>query len=484
MISNLVDNINSVLWSNGVCYLIIAIGVYFTIATRGVQVRYLKESVKLLFGSKSSDQGLSSFQTFAMALASRVGTGTIAGVATAIASGGPGSIFWMWIISLVGAAPAYIEASLAQVYKEEVDGEYRGGPAFYILKGLGIKWYATLFSIVTIIAAGFLMTANQSFNISNSLYNAFSIPPIISGGVVCILIAIIIFGGTKRIGAVAGAIMPLLAGLYIVVAIIIIIVNIQKLPYVIGLIFSSAFAMNSVFGAILGSAISWGVKRGILTSEAGQGTGAITSGSAEVSHPTKQGLIQSFSVYTTLFVCTATAFMILMTDSYNVIVDGNVLVEYRPEITVVGASYTQAAVDTLISGFGSAFVAIALFFFAFTTIMAYYYQAESNLMYQLKDPKNRKKVSIIFRIIFVIAIFYSSISEADLVWALADVGIGAMLWTNLIAIVLLRKVAIAVFKDYEEQKRRGVDPVFEPDKIGIKNTDIWNKISKKYLNKQ
>lgn len=470
-----VDFLNGIIWSKALVFLCLAAGVYFSVLMKFPQLRLIKDMVNQLFKGESSDSGVSSFQSFAMALGGRVGTGNIAGVATAIGLGGPGAVFWMWAIAFLGAGSAYVEAALAQVWKDEIDGEYRGGPSYFIEKGMGQKWYGILFAISAIIAMGFFLPGIQANSIAAAMNNAFNIPPAVSGGVVAGLLALIIFGGVKRIGKAAELIVPFMAIAYIIVAIIIILLNISKVPAVIGLIFSSAFGAQPMFGAIIGQAIMWGVKRGIYSNEAGQGTGPMAAAAAEVSHPAKQGLVQAFSVYVdTLFVCSATAFMILITGMYNVEGPAGYVVENIPGIEI-GPAYTQMAVDTLIPGFGRGFVAIALFFFAFTTLMAYYYYAESNVAYLARNFKNHRLVFNITRVVLLVMTFYGSINTVGSAWALGDVGVGLMAWLNIIAILILTKPGIATLKDYEEQRAQGLDPVFDPRKLGIKNADLWVK---------
>jgi len=477
--AQLVDFLNGIIWSPALVYLCLGVGLYFSLRTRFLQVRHIKAMVKLLFGGQASDQGITSFQAFALAVAGRVGTGNIAGVATAIAMGGPGAVFWMWAIAFLGAGSAYVESVLAQVYKVEVDGEYRGGPAYFIERGLGIKWYAILFAVATVIGMGFFLPGVQSNSIAVSMENAFGLSPVITGIIVCGLLALIIFGGVKRIGKAAEMIVPFMAIAYIIVALIVIVVNITKLPAVISLIFSSAFGVNQAFGGILGTAIAWGVKRGIYSNEAGQGTGPMAAAAAEVSHPAKQGLVQAFSVYfDTLFVCSATAFMILITGTYNVQgPDGGFIVENLPGVDI-GPAYTQGAMDTLLPGFGAAFVAIALFFFAFTTLMAYYYYAETSIAYLFKKGPTRHTVINVLRVLLLVSIFYGTVRTASLAWGLGDIGVGLMAWLNIIAIVIMQKTAFLTLTDYEEQIAQGKDPVFDPVKLGIKNADIWTKINK------
>jgi AGCS family alanine or glycine:cation symporter len=469
----IIKGINDIIWSNALIILCGGTGIYFSIVTRFLQVRYLKDMLKLLFGGGASEKGVSSFQAFAIAIAGRVGTGNISGVATAIAMGGPGAVFWMWAIAFLGAASAFIEATLGQIYKEVKDGQYRGGPAFYIEKGLGIKWYAIIFAVATIASTAFLLPGVQSNSIATSAHTAFNIPVGVTGGIITLLLALIIFGGVKRIGRVAEFVVPFMAGAYIFMSLIIIALNITALPSVISLIVRSAFNLESTFAGVFGSAIAWGIKRGIYSNEAGQGTAPHAAAAAEVSHPAKQGLVQAFSVYVdTLFVCSATAFMILFTGKYNVVNPaGGFLVENMPGVAV-GPAYTQNAIGAHFPSLGAGFVAVALLFFAFTTIMAYYYIAETNLSYLNKKGNSAWKINAL-RILILASTFYGSIRTAELAWTLGDIGVGLMAWLNVIAILFLQKPALKALKDYARQKKAGVDPVFKPGELGIKNTDQW-----------
>ncbi len=306
----IIHSISDIVWSDALIYLCLITGLYFSVRTGFLQVTYLKEMVKLLFSKNDSTKGISSFQAFSLAISGRVGTGNIVGVATAIAMGGPGAVFWMWLIAFLGSASAFIEATLGQLYKQESNGEYRGGPAYYIEKGLGIKWYAVLFAITTIISTGLLLPGVQSNSIASAMNNSFSLGtvnydlPVIGdlpvnyiGILIMILLALIIFGGVKRLGKTAEFVVPFMAGIYILMAVIIIVINIKEVPAVLSLIFSSAFNMNATFGGVFGMAIAWGVKRGIYSNEAGQGTAPHAAAAAEVKHPAQQGLVQAFSVY-------------------------------------------------------------------------------------------------------------------------------------------------------------------------------------------
>jgi AGCS family alanine or glycine:cation symporter len=380
----IVDGINGIIWSNALILLCGAVGLYFSVATGFLQVTRLKDMLNLLIRGSSSDKGVSSFQAFAMALCGRIGTGNIAGVAAAIAMGGPGAVFWMWAIAIFGASSAFIEATLGQIYKEVKDGQYRGGPSYYIEKGLGLKWYAMLFAVVTILSTGMFLPGIQSNSISLSMQTAFDIPLEYTGLTIALILFLIVAGGVKRISRFAEIVVPFMGIAYILVGLTLVFVNLDRVPEMFSLIFRSAFDLEPLFGGVFGSAIAWGVKRGIYSNEAGQGTAPHAAAAAAVSHPAKQGLVQAFSVYVdTLAICTITAFMILITGQYNVHnPDGGYIVENLPGVEY-GAAFTQYAVSQLLPSFGPAFVAISLAFFAFTTIVAYYYMAETNLAYSV-----------------------------------------------------------------------------------------------------
>ena len=457
-------------------------GLYFSFGTRFVQVRRLRTMAHLLFSTdKKQKTGITSFQAFAMALSGRVGTGNIVGVATAIGYGGPGAIVWMWIIAFFGAGTAFAESTLAQIYKEEHNGQFRGGPAYFIEKGLKCKWLAFLFAICGVIGMGLLMPPVQCNGIAISCVNTFGIKPYIAGIVVAVLIGLVIIGGVKRIANVAQVVAPFMAILYVVLAIIVLICKAKLVPEAFMDMIRSAFGFNEVLGGILGSTIAWGVKRGIYSNEAGQGTGAIVAGAAKVSHPVKQGLVQAFSVYVdTLLVCTATALMILACKTYNVYdATGNILIA-SPEISM-GApdvSYTSAALGSVLGvNWGNIIITSALFFFAFTTIMAYYYYAETNLVYLFSRKKNRKKVEKaviwVLRISTITAVFFGSLFEAKTMWDLGDIGVGTMAWINIIAILLLSPKAFKTLRSYEKQEKEGKEPKFDPKEIGIENADFW-----------
>lgn len=469
----LVGSINGIIWSPALIALCLGVGLYFSIRSRFLQVRHIREMVRLMMEGKSSEQGVSSFQALAMTLAGRVGTGNIAGVATAITFGGPGSVFWMWAVAFLGASSAFVESTLGQVYKEQIGKEYRGGPAFYIEKGLGMKWYAWTFAIATILATGVLLPGVQANSIAESLRTATGIDQNVTAALLAIALGFIIFGGVKRIAHFAEIVVPFMALAYIIVACVIVFLHIGQLPGVLKLIFSSAFGMDAAFGAIVGMAVQWGVKRGVYSNEAGQGTGPHASSAAEVSHPAKQGLVQGFSVYIdTLFVCSATAFMLLITGQYNVErADGSAIYAGVHGVAA-GPGYVQTALENVMPGFGSLFVALALLFFAFTTIVAYYYIAETNIAY-INRAAHRPWMSFALKLCMVAATVYGCVKTADVAWALGDIGVGLMAWLNIVAIVLLRNVAFKCLRDYEAQKQAGKEPEFDPASVGIVNAAYW-----------
>ena len=480
----IVGMINNIVWSNALIVLCLGTGLYFSLRTRFLQLRHIKEMFRLLFDGESSESGVSSFQALSMSLAGRVGTGNIAGVATAIAFGGPGAMFWMWLVAFLGASTAFVEATLAQIYKEKHLGQFRGGPAFYIERGLGMKWFGVLFAIVSVISAGLLLPGVQANSVAEGIKNAFNLDTWITGAGVVLIFAAIVFGGVKRIAKFTEYIVPFMAIGYIFIALIIIAVDIDKLPGVISLIFKSAFNMEAGFGAVFGLAVQWGVKRGIYSNEAGQGTAPHIAAAANASHPVKQGLVQSFSVYIdTLLVCSATGFMLLITGMYNVHNPGfgsGAATEFLyngVQNVSAGPGYTQSAMDSVFPGFGSYFVAVALFFFAFTTILAYYYIAETNISYLTRKFES-PVFNYILKIVMMLVIMYGSINQAKLAWDIGDIGVGLMAWFNIAAIIFLQRPALAALRDYKKKKKEGKDPVFDPEDIGVTNAHIWNTINK------
>lgn len=471
-----VDFLNGLIWSKALIALCLGTGLYFSIRTRFMQIRGFGEMIRLMFAGQKSDAGVSSFQALAMSLSGRVGIGNIAGVATAITFGGPGAVFWMWMSAALGASTSYVECTLAQIYKEkDRDGRYRGGPAYYIEKAMGQKWYALAFAIATVLATGLLLPGVQANGIATGVQNAWGVAPSVSAALIVIALGAIIFGGVTRIARFAEVVVPFMALSYVLMALVIMFINIDHIPAIFGLIFKSAFGMEAAFGAVLGLAVEWGVKRGVYSNEAGQGTGPHAAAAAEVSHPAKQGYVQAFSIYVdTLLVCSATAFMILSTGKYNVThPDGSTIVSNLPGMET-GPGFTQAAVESVMPGFGASFVALAIMFFAFTTIVAYYYMAETNVQY-IKRNAAPAWLILALKLAIMASVTYGAIRSASLAWGLGDLGVGLMAWLNIVAILILQKPALIALKDYEAQKRAGLDPQFDPDKLGIRNADFWKQ---------
>jgi len=507
----IIQTVNDWVWSPALVAICLLAGLYFTIGTRFVQVRRLREMARLLFSTdKMQKTGITSFQAFSMALSGRVGTGNIVGVATAIGFGGPGAIVWMWIIAFFGAGSAFVEATLAQIFKEDHNGQFRGGPAYYIENGLRLPFFGAFFAVLAALACGVFLPPVQCNGIALSCSRAFGVDAWVIGVIVAVLIALVIIGGVKRIANVAQIVAPVMAVIYIILSIVVLVVNYRIVPDVFLQMLRGAVGINEVGGALIGSTIAWGVKRGIYSNEAGQGTGPIVAAAARVSHPVKQGLVQAFSVYIdTLLVCTATAMMILACRTYNIIdtveqTSAGAVVTYLQQNPNApegepGVFYTTGALGTVVGQrTGDMIISIALFFFAFTTIMAYYYYAETNLVYLFNrwrrrifkkhperlaeleeadmhfgDDRGEKIVIWILRIGTISAVFLGSLVGSGLVWTLGDIGVGAMAWINIIAILLLSRKAFKALRSYERQKKEGKDPVFDPKEIGVEGADFW-----------
>ena len=466
MFAKTVSAVNDIVWSPLLVVLLIFAGLYFSFRTRFVQVRRFGLMIRSLFAGGRKDgkkKGISSFEAFCVALSGRVGTGNIVGVATAIALGGPGAVFWMWIIAFFGASTAFVESTLAQLYKFPHKTGFRGGPANYIESGMKQKWLGILYAAMSVVAYGLMLPTVQANGVSSALGNSYGLSPLISGLVLAGILGLVIIGGIKSISKVASIVTPFMALGYVIISIVIVIVHADQVPAMLSAIVTGAFGIKPVAGGILGSTIMMGVKRGIFSNEAGQGSGAIVSASADVTHPVKQGLAQSFSVYVdTLLVCTATALMILCSGTYNILDSktGEMLVANAPELGDNYVNYTQAAVDSVVSGLGGQFVSIALFFFVFTTIMAYYFYAESSIMYIFNAGKGAatwKETACIwfFRIAILGATVFGAVRETNVIWQLGDIGVGLLAWINVAALLILCPKAISSLKDYEKRLKSG-----------------------------
>ena len=452
-LQHIIDATNDILWTYVMIAALIGCALYFTLRSGFVQFRMLGEMIRQLANSNerhhTEGKHISPFQAFAVSLASRVGTGNLAGVATAIAVGGPGAVFWMWIIALIGSANAFIESTLAQLYKRRTEDSFIGGPAYYILHGLKCRWMAILFSVLTILTFGFAFNTVQSNTLCEAVENAFGFSHIHMGIAITVATLVIIFGGIQRIAKFSSIIVPIMALGYILLAFTIVILNIGQLPAVIELIIKSAFGMEQVVGGGLGAALMQGIKRGLFSNEAGMGSAPNVAATASTSHPVKQGLIQSLGVFTdTLIICSCTAFIILMS---GIEVGGQ----------MDGIRLTQEALTTQIGGAGRIFVAIAIFFFAFSSIIGNYYYGEANI----KFITSSRKVLNAYRLLVGVMVMSGAVMSLQTVWSLADLTMALMTLCNIAAIVLLGGQVMTLLKDYRKQKSAGLDPVFRKNDI-------------------
>lgn len=456
-----ITSINDVLWTYVLIIMLLGCAAWFTIKTRFVQFRMLGEMIRLLGESPNKsnkeENHISSFQAFMVSLASRVGTGNLAGVATAITVGGPGAVFWMWIIALLGSSSAFIESTLAQLYKVRGKESYIGGPAYYMKKGLKKPWMGVLFAILIIFTFAFSFNTVQSNTICAAFEQAFQIDHITMGIILTSSTLLIIFGGIQRIAKVSSIIVPVMALGYILLAIVIVGMNITQVPAIFKLIINSAFGWEQAFGGGIGVALMQGIKRGLFSNEAGMGSAPNVAATADVSHPVKQGLIQTLGVFSdTLIICTCTAFIILFS---GVPLGGE----------ANGVQLTQMALDNEIGSGGSTYVAIAILFFAFSSVIGNYYYGEANLRY----ITHNRTIMTLFRLMTGAMVMFGALASLDLAWSLADICMGLMTICNLIAIVLLGKYAFRLLTDYLEQKRQGIkDPIFTKDKMKDIEADI------------
>ncbi|MEK3985587.1 alanine/glycine:cation symporter family protein [Paenibacillus sp. FSL K6-3166] len=462
-LDSMISVTNDFLWSKILVILLIACGLYFTVRSKFVQFGMFKEMFRVLKGSNErSKDSISSFQAFCISMAARVGTGNITGIAIAIAIGGPGAIFWMWVIAIIGSASGFIESTLAQVYKVKDKTGFRGGPAYYMEKGLNKRWMGAIFAVLITLSFGLVFNAVQSNTVTVAFENSFGTNRAILGLIMAAAFALVIFGGVKRIARMSEYIVVVMAGIYIGAALIIMLINITELPGVLALIVKSAFGFEQVAGGSLGAVILQGVKRGLFSNEAGMGSAPNAAATATTSHPVKQGLMQALGVLTdTLLICSSTAFIILLSDAYK-----------QPGLD--GIKLTQAALSEHIGSWASGSLAIMILLFAFSTLIGNYYYGETNIEFL----NSNKKVLLFYRYSVLAMIIFGSVAKVQLVWDLADLFMGFMVIVNLIAILLLSKVAFAALKDYKRQKSEGKDPVFYKDSIpGLENIEGWDNSS-------
>ena len=464
-IENIVANINNFMYSYLLIYMLIGVGLFFTIRTKFVQFRMLPEMFRVIVEKapvgKDGKKGISSFQAFTVSAASRIGTGNVAGVATAIAIGGPGAVFWMWLIALIGAASSFIESTLAQVYKvPEGNGLFRGGPAYYMEKGLNKRWMGVIFAVAITLCFGFVFNAVQANTISIAFENSFDVSRPLLGVILSTLTAFIIFGGLKRIVSVTQLVVPIMAMVYLILAIIVMILNITELPNVFALIVKSAFGLEEAFGGMIGAALLNGIKRGLFSNEAGMGSAPNAAAAADVSHPVKQGLIQSLGVFVdTLLICTATAMIVLLSDAYL-------------QVDAQSINLTQASLSDHIGDWAGMLLAVIIFLFAFSSVIGNYYYGETNIEF-IKDSKMMVNV---YRVIVVGFVFFGSVAKVQLVWDLADVFMGIMAFINLIAMLMLWKIAKKLLDHYNAQREQGKNPVFYADEIDdIGDVECWGR---------
>ena len=455
--NELITQINDAIWGYVLIAALIICGVWFTWKTKGVQFRMVGEMLRLLADSATSGtdnlsdkdknhKHISSFQAFAVSVATRVGTGNLAGVATAIAIGGPGAVFWMWVIALIGSATAFIESTLGQLYKQRQKDSFIGGPAYYIKRGLHCNWMAYLFAVLITITFGLSYNSIQSNTICGAMYEAFGWNPLLVGSILSVVALIIIFGGLQRIANVSVVMVPLMAIGYFVLVAVIIIMNIEHIPHVLKVIITNAFGLEQGVGGTIGATIMNGVKRGLFSNEAGEGSAPNVAAAATVSHPVKQGLIQALGVFTdTLLVCSCTAFMILISGLYN-----------TPELN--GIALTQAALNSEIGAFGPTFIAIAILLFAFSSIIGNYYYGEANIRFMTSS----NTVLTVYRVFSGgVLVMFGAMASLEIVWNLGDLCMALLTACNLVAIVSLGKYAFRLLEDYRQQKRSGIkEPTF------------------------
>ncbi|AEB77124.1 alanine/glycine:cation symporter family protein [Clostridium botulinum] len=466
LLQKFIASFNTLLWSYVLIALLIVMGLYFTIKSEFVQVRYFIDMFKLLgegagksiSSKKEEHHGVSSFQAFCISTASRVGTGNLAGVAIAISLGGPGAVFWMWIIALIGAGSSFVESTLAQVYKTKDKHGFRGGPAYYMEKGLNKRGLGIIFSILITVSFGLIFNAVQANTISLAFEEAFGIKRMVFGIILVVVTAVIIFGGIKRIAKVVEVIVPVMAIAYILVALFVVTKNITHVPEMFKIIFENAFGIKQITGGSLGAAILMGIKRGLFSNEAGMGSAPNAAATAGVTHPAKQGLIQTLGVFTdTILICSCTAFIVLISGVYT-------------DKKLEGIKLTQNALSSQIGHWGNTFIAICILLFAFSSIVGNYYYGESNIEFL----KGGKVWLIVYRISVLGMVLFGSVAKIQIVWDLADLFMGTMAIINLIAIWKLSPLAFKVLKDYTKQKKEGKDPVFTADSIDdLVNAECW-----------
>lgn len=461
---DLINQLNDALWGYVIIAALVGCGLWFTVRSRFVQFRMVGEMLRLLTDSSGRPKGhekhISSFQAFAVSLATRVGTGNLAGVATAIAVGGPGAVFWMWVMALVGSATAFVESTLGQLFKRHHQDSFIGGPAYYIQQGLHSKWMAILFAVLITVSFGLANNSVQSNTICGAMQGAFGVEPILVGLLLTVMTLVIVFGGIQRIAHVSSVLVPVMAVGYFVLALVIILMNLSLIPHVFKVIIDSAFGLNQAIGGTVGAAIMNGVKRGLFSNEAGEGSAPNAAATAAVSHPVKQGLIQALGVFTdTLLVCSCTAFIILISGLYD-----------NPELN--GIVLTQRALQSEVGSWGATFIALAILLFAYSSIIGNYYYGEANVRFMTNNPK----AVTVFRIFSGgVMVMFGALVSLDTVWSIIDLCMALLTACNLVAIILLAKYAFRLLDDYRQQKRQGIkDPTFHRSQLPELELECWD----------
>ncbi len=464
--NEVLGDVNGFLWSKFLIVALIAVGLYFTFRTKFVQLRMVPEGIRVI-KEGSSKEGLSSFQALMIATASRVGTGNIAGVATAIAVGGAGAVVWMWILAIIGGASAFVESTLAQIYKEEDGKIFKGGPAYYIQRALNARWLGIIFAILLILTFAFGFNGLQSYTIASSfdMYKdsidaifPFEYLALIVGTVLALISAFLFFGGAHKIGKVSSVLVPVMAIIYILIGLSILIMNIGEVPHVLGNAFKEAFDFQTIMGGFAGSCVVQGIKRGLFSNEAGMGSAPNAAASAEVSHPVKQGLVQVLSVFIdTLILCSTTVFIVLLSE------------EAAMAGGAEGITIVQQAVEANYGSIGAIIVTVSVILFAFTSVIGNYFYAEANI----KFISENKTFMFVFKVLAVAMVFIGAQQTLSTAWNLADALMGFMATVNIIAMFLLGQIAVRALADYEAQKKEGKDPVFKASSIGLTDTDLW-----------
>ena len=466
-LNSIIGQINTVLWSYVLIALLILSGLFYTLRTGFAQGRLLGDMVALITGKLSSLKDgekkvagqVTGFQAFCIAVASHVGTGNLAGVAIAVVVGGPGALFWMWIIALLGGATSLIENTLAQTYKVKEGNGFRGGPSYYMEKALGQKTLGYIFSVIVIVTFAFVFNTVQANTIAQAFETSFNMSSTIAGIILAGLTALIIFGGLNRIANVVGYMVPIMAIGYVVVALYVLVVNIVHIPGLFMSIIEAAFGLKQAVGGAIGVAMLQGIKRGLYSNEAGMGSAPNAAATSNVSHPVKQGLLQAFGVFVdTILICSATGFIVLLYPEYNTIGEK-------------GIKLTQLALSYSVGNWGAGFITLCIFLFAFSSLVGNYYYGEANLEFLTKN----KTSMLIFRILTVACVYLGSVASLGLVWDIADVSMGIMALMNIVVIAILSPKAVAIINDYIKQRKEGKNPVFRAKDIpGLENTECWD----------